>query len=165
MPDVTPARQQPPGARWRRLAEGKTNLLAVQAIRYAVVGVVALVVDVTLLVLLTELVGIHYLTSAALSFTAGLLTNYGLSIAWVFDHRSVENRWVEFGIFAAVGFLGLGMLEVMMWALTEHVGFNYLISKAVATIVVFTWNFLARRFLLFRPREDSPSYMAHAEEH
>lgn len=53
----------------------------------------------------------------------------------------------------------------MMWAFTEHGGFNYLISKAVATIVVFTWNFLARRFLLFRPREGSPSYMAHAEEH
>lgn len=165
MPVVTPTRQQPHGARWRRLAGGKTDLLAVQAIRYAVVGVVALVVDVTFLVLLTEFADIHYLSSAALSFTCGLMTNYGLSITWVFDHRSVENRWIEFGMFAAIGLIGLAMLEVIMWSLTEHAGFNYLISKAIATIVVFTWNFLARRYLLFQRREDSPSYLAHVEEH
>lgn len=69
--------------------------------RYTVVGFVAFVVDVSLLVLLTEFAGIHYLISAALSFICGLVTNYGLSITWVFDHRSVENRWIEFGIFSA----------------------------------------------------------------
>jgi len=151
MAGVTPTRHYRHGRKLLAPLYGKTDLLTGQALRYLVVGLVALGVDVTLLVLLTESAGLHYLLSAALAFLCGLIVNYVLSIAWVFKYRSMSDKRVEFVVFAMVGIAGLGLLELMMWSMTELAGVNYLISKAGATVLVFSWNFLGRRFLLFRP--------------
>jgi putative flippase GtrA len=121
-----------------------------QLLRYAVVGGIAFVIDFGSLWLLTELAGIHYLLSAAIAFILGLTTNYLLSITWVFGRRSLENKWLEFGIFALIGIVGLGLNELIIWFFTEWVHFHYLVSKIVSTIVVFLWNFFVRRYLLFR---------------
>ena len=38
--------------------------------------------------------GVYYLHAAALAFCLGLLTSYGLSIAWVFQARTWQHPWV-----------------------------------------------------------------------
>jgi putative flippase GtrA len=78
-----------------------------QFLRYVVVGGVAFVVDFTVLVLLTEVLGLHYLTSAAIAFCCGLVTNYILSITWVFSTRSLASKRTEFTIFSIIGVVGV----------------------------------------------------------
>ena len=131
---------------------GRSDRLHVQFFRYVAVGGVAFVVDFTLLVLLTELAGVHYLLSAGLAFCAGLLVNYALSIAWVFSSRMLRDRRAEFAIFALVGIAGLGFTELILFIGTEGVGLDYRLSKLFAVGVVLMWNFGARKFLLFRER-------------
>src|SRR5437764_14367622 len=92
-----------------RLLRGKTDSLVGQLIRYTAVGGVAYAVDVGALVGLTELAGWHYLLSAAAGFALGLITNYVLSVAWVFPERAVSNKLAEFLVFAVLGGLGLGL--------------------------------------------------------
>jgi putative flippase GtrA len=118
-------------------------------IRYACVGTLAYGVDFLTLVGLTEIVHVYYLTSAAVGFTMGLVTNYLLSISWVFRKRNLDSRSLEFGLFAVIGVVGLGLNHVFIWTFTEHVGFHYVASKVVSTAAVFFWNFFARKFLLF----------------
>ena len=134
----------------RKLLLNKTDSVAIQLLRYTVVGGFAFVIDFLSLYILTELFGIYYLVSAAVAFVFGLLTNYLLSIVWVFDTRAVQNQWVEIGIFAFIGIIGLGLNEVLIWGFTEKAHFHYLVSKAVATFFVFFWNFIARKLALFR---------------
>ena len=57
---------------------------------------------------------------------------------------------MEIGIFTCIGMIGLGLNELFMWAFTERVRLHYLMSKAVATVFVYFWNFFARKFILFR---------------
>jgi len=127
----------------------KTNSLPAQFFRYFIVGGVAFVVDFTLLFLLTEFGHLHYLLSASVAFMAGIAVNYALSVSWVFDHRSVDNRMHEFEIFAVIGILGLAFNAALMWLFTERVGFHYLGSKMVAALLIFLFNFSARKVLLF----------------
>src|SRR3989338_3757285 len=130
----------------------KADSLTGQFFRYFIVGGVAFIVDFTLLFLLTEFGHIHYLLSASVAFMAGIAVNYVLSVSWVFDHRSLNNKVHEFAIFAVVGILGLAFNAALMWLFTELVGFHYLGSKMVAAVLIFLFNFGARKVLLFSGR-------------
>lgn len=133
----------------KRLIFNKSDKTSVQFFKYVFVGGIAYCVDFGSLFFLTEVVKIHYLLSAAIAFILGLLTNYALSILWVFPKRALANKRVEFFIFSIIGLVGLGLNEVIIWFFTEFVHFHYLISKILSTVVVFFWNFVARKKILF----------------
>ena len=147
LPAVKPARSP---LTVRSLFIDHTNDTLIQFIRYVVTGVGALGVDVGTLYGLTRFAGVHYLVSAAAAFTLGLLVNYVVSSAWVFGHRVVQNRLLEFGIFAGIGLVGLGFNELGLWLLTSVLGIYYLWAKVATAGVVFIWNFGARKLALFR---------------
>lgn len=123
-----------------------------QFIKYAVVGGAAFVVDFLALYTLTEFGHIHYLASASVGFMLGLVFNYVLCLLWIFDQRSLDSRVREFMIFGVIGLLGLGLNNLIVFALTEYASLHYLFSKIVAAAVVLVFNFGLRRQILFRNR-------------
>jgi putative flippase GtrA len=131
------------------LRENTSNTF-IQLFRYTIVGGIAFIIDFSSLFAFTEFLDFHYLFSAALAFTLGLITNYSLSVSWVFDKRSVQNRHKEFVAFTLIGLMGLLFNEFFMWFFTEIVAFHYLISKLCSTFFVYAWNFTVRKLLLFR---------------
>ncbi len=135
------------------LTDGKSGDIRIQMFRYLVSGAVAFLVDAGLLAALTELFGReHLLIWTAIAFMCGLCITYLFSILWVFDKRSVSNRGAEFGIFLAIGLSGLGLTELFMWLFADKAGLHYLISKIITTVLVFIWNFTAKKSILFRNR-------------
>jgi putative flippase GtrA len=129
---------------------GETNSTFLQLFRYTFVGGVAFIADFGTLYILTEYFKIHYLISAGISFILGLIINYFLSVKWVFNSRVLKNRMLEFLLFTLIGLIGLGLNELFLWILTDVLLIYYLLSKIFTTIIVYFWNFFARKFLLFR---------------
>ncbi len=132
------------------LFKSATNNTLVQLFRYTFVGGIAFLFDFGSLYFLTDWMYVHYLASAALAFLVGITVNYLLSVAWVFQVRTMTNVWVEISIFTVIGIVGLGLNEIIIWFFTELVEFHYLISKLFSTVSVYLWNFFARKLLLFR---------------
>ncbi len=132
------------------LFKSATNDTLVQLFRYTFAGGIAFLFDFGSLYFLTDWMYVHYLASAALAFLVGITVNYLLSVAWVFQVRTMTNVWVEISIFTVIGIVGLGLNEIIIWFFTELVEFHYLISKLFSTVSVYLWNFFARKFLLFR---------------
>ena len=126
------------------------NSLLVQLFRYGIVGGISFAVDWGTLMLLTEAFGVHYMASAAVAFVFGLVCNYLLSTRWVFGQSKIGNRWAEFAAFAVIGVIGLLLNELIIYVCADIAGWHYLVGKVVSTIIVFFWNFLARRFLIFK---------------
>lgn len=126
-----------------------TNNWLLQLFRYGFVGGVAFVVDYGSLFLLTHYAGVPYLWSAAIAFILGLVTNYLLSISWVFRRNENLRPWVEFLFFAIIGVIGLVLNELIMYAGTDLLHMHYMVSKLISTAIVFFWNFFARKFLVF----------------
>ena len=135
-----------------KLFRESTDKVFVQLFRYFFVGSAAFAVDFGLLWTLTDWCGVHYLLSAGISFAAGLTVNYMLSIWWVFNDHVLSSRIVEFALFGLIGLIGLGLNEAILWGATELAGIHYLSAKIISTVVVFLWNFLARKFLLFHEK-------------
>ncbi len=128
----------------------KTDNTIIQLFRYTFVGGIAFIVDFSTLYLLTEFVGLHYLHSAAIAFILGLIINYILSILWVFKSRVINKKLFEFIIFAIIGIVGLGLNELIIWFSTEKINLYYLHSKLMSTAIVYFWNFLARKYILYK---------------
>lgn len=137
---------------FNKLFKDETENTLIQLIRYGFVGGAAFLVDYGVLVLLTEVFGMHYLLSATISFILGLITNYLLSVVWVFNNRTLGNRWAEFAVFAIIGVIGLGLNALIMYVCTDKMGIHYMISKIISTVIVFFWNFFARKVILFKAK-------------
>ena len=114
------------------------------------VGAIAFAFDFTSLFALTQFGGVHYLVAAGIAFLIGLSINYALSIKWVFNRRSIQDKRMEFLLFALIGLAGLGLNELLIWLFTEIARFHYLASKIISTMFVYLWNFFARKYSLFR---------------
>ena len=54
-----------------------------EMLRFAIVGGASFVVDYALLYFCTEWLGIHYLYSAAISFTVSVIVNYWLCVVFM----------------------------------------------------------------------------------
>jgi putative flippase GtrA len=130
----------------------KSNNLFIQLFRYTFVGGLAFLVDFSLLYVLTEYAGLHYLVSASCSFIAGLFVNYFISVFWVFGASSMK-KIVEFLLFAFVGLIGLGLNDFFLWLFTEQCRIYYMLSKLMAVVLVYLWNFLGRRYFIFNKKE------------
>lgn len=134
---------------FQNIFRGKTDNTLLQLFRYTLVGGFAFLIDFGVLFALTEYLNLHYLVSAAIAFVAGLSVNYYLSTKWVFARRAIGNRIVEFTLFAFIGIIGLGLNELSMWIFTDILLIYYLVSKIITTIIIYLWNFTARKFILF----------------
>jgi putative flippase GtrA len=128
---------------------GKTDNTFLQLIRYTFVGGFAFLIDFGTLFMLTEYLDFHYLLSAGIAFTLGLVTNYLISIRWVFATRNFSNRKLEFIMFMVIGLVGLGLNELFIWIFTDLFAIYYLLSKILTTMLVYLWNFFARKMILF----------------
>ena len=64
----------------------------------------------------------------------------------------MEEKAMEFMVFAVIAVFGLVITEALMWAFTEKLGWYYMISKAVAAIIVLFWNFFMKKILLYRKK-------------
>lgn len=132
-----------------KLIKESARNISIQLFRYSLVGGTAFIVDLGLLWVLTEWCHLYYLFAATISFIVGLMVNYTLSIRWVFCEHLINSRVVEFLGFAIIGLVGLSLNEAIIWLATEWLQCHYIASKIISAVVVFFWNFMARKYLLF----------------
>jgi putative flippase GtrA len=123
-----------------------------QFILYGVTSGAALAVDYGLLIFLTDYCGLHYLVSASISFLCGMLLVYVMSITVIFDERRLWSPSLELTSFIAIGIAGLPLNGLLLWGLTTATPLSYRLAKLPTAVLVFLFNFIARRNLLFSSR-------------
>ena len=129
------------------------TLLSFEVVRYGLISVVALAVDMALLALLTQVLHVHYLVAATCSFLSGGVVAYLLSVRFVFRYHRLQLRVMEGVAFVALGVVGLIVNTIVLAVLVGHVGLHVLAGKGAAAVATFGVNFLLRKFALFTPRQ------------
>ncbi|MBQ8002183.1 MAG: GtrA family protein [Clostridia bacterium] len=122
-----------------------------QFFRYAFVGLWATLADWAMMFSMTEGLKVHYLLSGIVAFVMGLTVNFLLSKKFVFSGEEKQHSSsTEFAVYAIIGVIGLGLTELIMYVLTGRLKIYFMLSKIIATGVVFVWNFAARKIVLYR---------------
>ena len=135
----------------------KYRELAKELVRYSFVGISSFIIDAFTLYLCENYVfnntgEIGVLFSSAIGFIVGLVYNYVMSIKFVF--KSVDNtkssteNFIIFTIIGIVWFLltQIGMIIGMKILSLEY----YMPVKIVVALIVFVWNYTARKIMVFR---------------
>jgi putative flippase GtrA len=128
---------------------GRLRQIFDESWRYFAASLAALGVDYGLLVALTELARLHYLTASAIAYVTGSVFHYVLCVALVFKTRPVADRRVELAAFVGIGLVGLAVTQAVLKVSVEWLGLSYLVGKVFATGLSFVLNFVARRAILF----------------
>lgn len=125
------------------------NNLLMQLFKFGLVGVVATVLDFLFLFLLTEIFGMYYLFSAAVSFVLSTLFNYVASMRFVFNSKfTKDEKTKELLLFTILSVIGLLLNQFLMWLFVEKIALYYMLAKIVATFFVMAWNFISRKIWL-----------------
>lgn len=115
-----------------------------EIVRFCIVGGLSLLVDCAILFGLTDFAGVHYLYSAAVSFTASVIFNYWLCVKYVFKNARRQTPR-QATIFIGSSVVGLGLNQLCMWFFVEIVSWHYMIAKLGATVIVTIWNYVMKR--------------------
>jgi putative flippase GtrA len=117
-------------------------------IKYIIFAGIATLVDLGILYLLTTYLFIHYLISAIFSYLCGMITNYSLNKYLTFKNRN-KRYIVQFGIFAVVALIGLGLNELILFIFTDFFDLWYVYSKFISIGIVMIWSFFGHKHLTF----------------
>lgn len=144
-----------------RIFIDKTDSTFIQFFRSVFVGGVATVVDMAALALMVEFFEFNKIFSSVAAFIIGLGVNFILSSFWVFKKAKVNSKTAEFIIFSVIAVIGLllntGIIYLFDSYISEYAIFGsvipsdkyYLIGKIAATVIVFIWNFFARKYFIY----------------
>jgi putative flippase GtrA len=118
-------------------------------VRYFFVGGTAAVVDIGLFSLFAGYLGWPWVPVSIATFILATLTNYFLSIQFVFESGARHKKHVEvLGVFIVSG-LALMVNQVVLYLAIEIFGWHLILSKIIATGVVFFWNYYGRSKFVF----------------
>ena len=117
-------------------------------IGYVICAGVATLVDMGLLYLLTEYMELWYLYSAAVSYVAGMVTNFTLNKTYNFRNRS-RRIGPQFGLFAGVAFIGLVLNQIILYLLVSMAGLWYMYAKVLTVCLVLLWSFYGHKRFTF----------------
>lgn len=130
------------------LVESALGRFVLDLVTYGIASGAALVVDYGLLLKLVA-VGLPYLTASLMSFSAGSIVAYTLSVRFVFARRRATSREAEMIGFFAVGAAGLALTQLLLYLLVSRAGLPVGLAKIPTVGLVFLFNFLCRRSLVF----------------
>ena len=130
---------------------GRAGRFLADLVAYGVVSLAALACDYGLLVGLVAC-GLHYLVASFLSFSAGMVVAYALCVRFVYASRRAGSRETEATGFFAVGLAGLALTQALLYLFVSCGGLPVALAKIPTTGVVFFFNFLCRRSLVFASR-------------
>ena len=127
-----------------------------QSISYFFVGGVAAVVEWVMFFLFANVLQIHYFVSTVLAFIFSTSANWILGRITTFkDNVSYKDKKAKEAVLVfAVSAIGLLFNLVLMYLFVTVMGFDSSVgktlSKVAATGIVFIWNFLIRKLVIYK---------------
>lgn len=125
-----------------------------QIMKFGAVGFLCFGIDYGMMIFLTEICGISYLASSGISFSLSVMVNYVLSLKFVFETDEKNNKAVEFFVFIILSVIGLGINQALMWVCVDRLQVYYMISKIGVTGVVMVYNFVTRKLILEKSKNE-----------
>lgn len=136
------------------LAE-RTNEL-VRFLKFATVGVIGMVVDLSVLNVMHKVVGLPLLAANSISFTTAVVSNFTWNRLWTFPESRQRPVLAQLGQFALVNVIGLGINNLVLWVVFQGIQhlisdpWNYNLAKIFAIGVVLFWNYFVNRKWTYR---------------
>lgn len=119
-----------------------------QFVLYLVVGSGATIAEWAVFYLLEERLHIFYMTAAGIAFVLSTFVNWALGRIIMF--HSNQNTWKELTKIYLTAIAGFLMNLLIMWIAIQKLDSDEMIAKMIATGIVFFWNFIIRKLMIYK---------------
>jgi putative flippase GtrA len=118
-------------------------------IRFGLTGTVGVIIDFGITWLCREKLKWNKYIANSTGFILAATNNYILNRIWTF--QSANPNWqTEFGKFLAFSLAGLALNNFIVYILNGRLKLNFYLSKLIATLLVFAWNFTMNYYFNFK---------------
>jgi putative flippase GtrA len=140
--------RQEPSTRVAGALDRLRSPVVVQFVKFGVVGVSNTLLFFAIYTLLLKVFGVWYLAASAIGFSVGAVNGFLLNRRWTFEGHVGDSltplRW------AIVQGCGLGLNELLLYALVDGAKLDELIAQGIATVTVTVTTFIVNRAWTFR---------------
>ena len=119
-------------------------------VKYVISGSTAAAIDFILLFVLTDLLGIWYLTSAILAYISSFFTSFTLQKFWTFQDQDLKKIRKQFLIYLAVALIGLLLNSIMMYFWVSALHIWYLAAQFITTGILAIGSFAINTTITFK---------------
>src|SRR5215471_19575982 len=116
--------------------------------KFGIVGFIGMCVDFLVTWLLKEKIRINKYIANSIGFTCAVINNFFLNLKWTF-HAGGQNVNIYFIKFILISIIGLGLNNLFVYLFNDRLSINFYVSKALAVVCVFVWNFTANNYFNF----------------
>jgi len=120
-------------------------------VKYIMAGGIATAVNLVLLYVLTDWVGLWYLVSAILAFIGGFFASFFLQKLWTFQDKRREETERQMTIFFLVAMINLAGNTFLMYLLVDIFRAWYMLAQVISAALIAIWNYNALRIFVFKP--------------
>ncbi len=129
---------------------GRISLFAKHAFKYYLVGSSGILVNLGILFLLTEFVGLWYLLSSTIAIYVSITSNFLLNKTWTFSDTVIKQRsFLMYGKFIGVSLVGMGIQLGFNYLFVEKLFVYYLLAALMSIMIASSINFVLNRRLTF----------------
>ncbi len=138
----------------KKLFFEKTTHEGIRILRALFVGIFSTIFDIAVLFVMTDFFGFFYQIGVVCGFLVGAIVNYILTHLWVFSREKISRKrhTQDFFAFGIIGIIGLFLTMGFIFFFHEVLHFSLFIAK-ILSLVVFFWNYGARKYFIFEPKE------------
>ena len=115
---------------------------------YVIVGGIATVTEWAVFYLL-DISGLYYLAAVTVSYLISTFVNWLAGRLLVFKTRNISVLREILSVYLA-SIVGLLMNLLIMWIAVDLLKFSEMPSKVAATGLVFAYNFIVRKYLIYK---------------
>ena len=119
---------------------------------YLIVGGIATISEWAIFYLL-DLGAVHYALATVIAYLLSTFINWLAGRLLVFKKTNLSLLKELAGIYLA-SIVGLLLNLLIMWIAVDLLSFNEMISKVAATAIVFAYNFLVRKLLIYKNKAE-----------
>jgi dolichol-phosphate mannosyltransferase len=133
----------------------KNNVIHIRLLKFALVGLSGVVVNMGFLVFFTEILKIVYWISSIIAIELSIIGNFFLNDLWTWKDRSKKEfryRFTQYHI--SVGLTAVLVNWLLLIILTEIFGMYYLLSNLIGIIVGTLSNFILNDVWTFQKSSD-----------
>lgn len=133
-----------------------SNLLAllpfrfISLLKFAITGFSGLLIDFSLTWIFKDELHINKFVANSIGFSAAVVSNYFINRYWTFSERKHAEVGRQLSAFIGVSMIGLLLNSGFIYILNERLMVHFYLSKGIAIVLVFFWNFSANYFFVFR---------------
>jgi dolichol-phosphate mannosyltransferase len=131
-------------------------LLLFQSSKFAIVGVIGLVVNFLVSYMLTHnlFFNLWYIQATLIGFICSVTSNFLLNKIWTFHDMNFSARrfFLQYGMFSGIGSISGVLQIVLVYFLVEYAGHQYAFSLLLAILMASTSNFILNKKWTFKKR-------------